>query len=352
MNKRRLTQLQWQFVRNSLIVSFFTGLFIVVIVTYHDPRGLAVLLEQKLMGLPLVVLILIVIVATGLIAGVIQFMPLKKRLDQLLHSVMLFERGTFSHRIDLDGEDEIRELAERLNRMAERVEEQVASLQRLSSERVRMQETVKKAAVTEERQRLARDLHDAVSQQLFAISMMTAAVKQGFDGASEGTKKQITMVEQMANTAQAEMRALLLHLRPAHLEGKSLKEGMISLFKELEQKHGLKVTSRMDAVDHLPKGIEDHLFRIVQEAISNILRHAKASHVEIQLRKSENQVRMKLIDNGIGFDLAEKKHGSYGLQTMRERMNEVGGVLDIVSVPEKGTQLEAKIPVAWKGEAR
>ncbi|BAB04918.1 sensor histidine kinase [Halalkalibacterium halodurans] len=348
--RRRLAQLQWQFIRNSLIVSFFAVLFTVVIMTYDDIAGLTMLFDKQIVRLPILVPILLSMIAIGLIAGMMQSLPIKRKLDQILHGVLLYERGTFSHQIESEGEDELAELTDRLNRMAERVEEQVASLQRLSSERAKMQETVKKAAVTEERQRLARDLHDAVSQQLFAISMMTAAIKQNLHEATEEVQQQMDVVEKMANTAQAEMRALLLHLRPAELEGKSLQQGVEYLLHELEQKQGFKITKRLEPMDELPKGVEDQLFRMLQEAISNILRHAQAHHVEVRFWQTERQVRLKLIDDGVGFDVQKETHGSYGLQTMHERINEIGGVLDIVSAPGKGTQLEAKIPITWRGE--
>ncbi len=347
--RKRLARLQWQFIRHSLIVTLLTSFFILFIVTYEYERGLLLIFDRKLVGVPIAVWIICVIISTGFISGYLQAVPLRERIDQLIHATVRYERGTFSHRIEaVDGEDEVAELARRLNGMAEQIEEQVASLQRLSAERAEMQETVKKAAVTEERQRLARDLHDAVSQQLFAISMMTAAIKQSLVVENEETAKQVAMVENMANTAQAEMRALLLHLRPAHLEGKSLTEGVHTLFKELEQKYAMTVHMVIDQEVNIPKGIEDQLFRMVQEAVSNVLRHAKATQLEFQLKQTASELKVRLIDNGVGFDPKTIHQGSYGLQTMRERMTEIGGTLHIVSVLEKGTQIEAAIPIAWK----
>ncbi|WP_235213076.1 histidine kinase [Alkalihalobacillus alcalophilus] len=119
------------------------------------------------------------LIAIGGIGGFIQSDSMKRRIDVLLDGAVRYARGSFGHRMDVSGDDEISELTDQMNDMASHIEEQVASLQRLSSERAALQETIKKTAVTEERQRLARDLHDAVSQQLFAISMMMAAIKQG-----------------------------------------------------------------------------------------------------------------------------------------------------------------------------
>ncbi|WP_368505505.1 histidine kinase [Alkalihalophilus sp. As8PL] len=342
--KKRLARLLWQFIRHNVFIAALMAIFVAFILTYHDPRGLLLLFDLHFLEIPLFIWLIATFVLVGVTSGAIQALPLKKRIDTLVHGAARFERGTFSHRLTVEGEDELTELAERMNRMAAQIEEQIASLQRLSTERAAMQETVKKAAVTEERQRLARELHDAVSQQLFAISMMTAALRLS----ETKQEDQLEMVEKMANTAQAEMRALLLHLRPAHLEGKSLEEGAGQLFLELEEKHQVGVIFSMDIDTELPKGIEDQIYRLIQEAISNILRHSEATEVEFQFKELDQEMNMKILDNGVGFDVEKVTADSYGLQTMKERMNDIGGVLNVLSVPNQGTQLEAKIPIAWR----
>ncbi|ARK29182.1 sensor histidine kinase [Halalkalibacter krulwichiae] len=345
--KKQVARLQWQFIRHSLVVTGLISFFILFFITYGDHRGILLVIDRKLLDIPILIWILSAVFITGVISGYIQTVPIRKKLDQLMHGTLRYERGTFSHRVEVEGDDEIAELARRLNGMAQNIEKQVASLQRLSTERAEMQETIKKAAVSEERQRLARDLHDAVSQQLFAISMMTAAIKQNIQG--DETENQVIMVEKMANTAQAEMRALLLHLRPAHLEGKSLEDGVTHLFDELKQKYNMDIHVLFQENLSLPKGIEDQLFRMIQEAISNVLRHSKANQLEFQIKETKQDVKVKLIDNGVGFDPKGIQQNSYGLHTMRERITEIGGTLQIVSVPNKGTQIEATIPITWKG---
>ncbi|WP_413374561.1 histidine kinase [Alkalihalobacillus sp. 1P02AB] len=348
--KKKLARLRWQFIRYSALLSFLTMILTLILITYEEQRGLLVIFERKLVEVPLIIWFVFLFIAIGGIGGFIQSDSMKRRIDVLLDGAVRYARGSFGHRMDVSGDDEISELTDQMNDMASHIEEQVASLQRLSSERAALQETIKKTAVTEERQRLARDLHDAVSQQLFAISMMMAAIKQGTSEQPDALKKQVELVESMANAAQAEMRALLLHLRPAHLEGKELKDAVEQLFIELEQKQKIKVESEIQVEGKIPKGIEEQLFRLTQEALSNILRHAKASKIEFHLRKIRQELKVKIIDDGIGFNFAEVQQGSYGLQTMKERMNEIGGTLQIISIPNKGTQIEAKIPIAWKEE--
>lgn len=204
---------------------------------------------------------------------------------------------------------------------------------------------VKFSAVIEERQRLARELHDAVSQQLFAISMTATAVSRTIDRDWERAKRQVQLIEEMASVAQSEMRALLLHLRPVHLDGKNLGQALIVLIEELKQKVPMTITLEVDDSIMLQPRAEDHLFRIAQEALSNTLRHSKADSMEIKLLRVGNQVHMSLYDSGVGFDLERKKQTSYGLLTMEERVNELGGSLDMISKAGEGTLIKISVPM-------
>lgn len=100
----------------------------------------------------------------------------------------------------------------------------------------------------------------------------------------------------------------------------------------------------------LDKGVEDHLFRILQESVSNTLRHSKASEFEVLLIKRDDLVILRIVDDGIGFEVNEMKAGSYGMQNMHERAVEIGGTLKVVSVKNKGTRLEVKVPVTINGD--
>ncbi|XEC97543.1 sensor histidine kinase [Paenibacillus tarimensis] len=206
-------------------------------------------------------------------------------------------------------------------------------------------EKVRFTAVIEERQRLARELHDAVSQQLFAISMTATAVGRTLEKDFERAKRQVELIEEMASVAQSEMRALLLHLRPIHLDGKNLAQALHSLLDELKQKVPMAISLDMDPSITLHPDAEDHLFRIVQEALSNTLRHARATVMEIRIFKYGHQIRLTLRDDGIGFDMEEKKQTSYGLLTMEERVTELGGSMQLISAPGEGTTIEILVPV-------
>jgi NarL family two-component system sensor histidine kinase LiaS len=338
MKRKRLANIQW---RLMLFATALTGLVSLVTLTIvSQTLGLdtLALLTLRWLHMPLLAVVAVFAVASGLLTGYGYGNRLKRRLDRLVEAILHYERGDFGHRAPPLGDDELGLLAAHLNAMAARVEEQVASLQRLSTQ-------VRQAAVVEERQRLARELHDAVSQQLFAISMLSSAVLEQIPGHENPLRRQITAIESMAGKAQDEMRALLLHLRPAVLEGKGLRQGLDEFMAAFRERHSIQVRWEIGELPPLPAGVEDHLFRIVQEALSNVLRHARATSVTVRLQAAGRQVRLKVIDDGVGFSTDQAKRSSYGLQVIRERASEVGGVAEIISIPGQGTQLEVKVPI-------
>ena len=218
---------------------------------------------------------------------------------------------------------------------------QQKSLKRITDERAEAQDQLIQERVVQERQRLARELHDSVSQQLFAASMLLSAIAEG-EPESEG-KKPLLQVERMVQQAQLEMRALLLHLRPAALNNKSIAEGLEELLVELKEKVLFDIRYRLEDVS-LSKGAEDHLFRIAQETLSNTLRHANATEVDVLFVQRDGLAILRVQDNGIGFKEDDGKTGSYGLQNVKERAIEIGATCKIVSVPSQGTIVEVKLP--------
>lgn len=220
------------------------------------------------------------------------------------------------------------------------------SLKRITDERAEAQDQLIQERVIQERQRLARELHDSVSQQLFAASMLLSAITEG-EPESEA-KKPLVQVERMVQQAQLEMRALLLHLRPAALNNKSIAEGLEELLIELKEKVLFDIRYRLEEVS-LSKGAEDHLFRIAQETLSNTLRHAQATEVDVLFVQRDGLAIFRVQDNGIGFKEDDGKTGSYGLQNVKERAIEIGATCKIVSVPSQGTIVEVKL-LALKGE--
>lgn len=284
-------------------------------------------------------------IGLGATYGFYQSYRLKRKLELLRETLLSWEKGNVARSVPELGWDEIGRLGEQLGRISKKWEEQVTSLQRLSTNNAQLAEQARVTAIIEERQRLARELHDAVSQQLFAISMTATAVGRTLLKDFDKAQRQIALIEEMAAVAQSEMRALLLHLRPVYLEGKPLEQGLRELVKELQVKVPMEIAFEMDEGIQLVKGIENHLFRIIQEAMSNALRHSKANKMDIRIHLRQDAVKVLLRDDGIGFEMNDKKQTSYGLSNMQERVNEIGGSIQFITAPGKGTRIEITVPI-------
>ncbi|SIT74984.1 sensor histidine kinase [Edaphobacillus lindanitolerans] len=218
-------------------------------------------------------------------------------------------------------------------------------LKQISDERAETQEELVQERLVQERQRLARELHDSVSQQLFAASMLLSAMAEKERQEKGSPSKVLEQVEKTVQQAQVEMRALLLHLRPAALNDKTLADGLRELLRELDEKVHFAIRGRIEDVP-LSKGAEDHLFRIAQETLSNALRHAKATELDVLFVERDGIAIFRVQDNGVGFREGDGRAGSYGLRNVRERAVEIGGTCKVVSVPSQGTIIEVKVPAS------
>ena len=204
------------------------------------------------------------------------------------------------------------------------------------------------ALIEKERKRIARDLHDTVSQELFAAHMILSGVsQQALKLDREKMQTQLQSVAAILETAQKDLRVLLLHLRPVELEEKSLIEGIQILLKELEDKSELKVSFKQN-VTKLPKKIEEHIFRILQELISNTLRHAQASCLDVYLYQTDFELQLKVVDNGIGFQLGNLDDLSYGLRNIKERVEDMAGTVQLLTAPKQGLAVDIRIPLLDK----
>ena len=199
--------------------------------------------------------------------------------------------------------------------------------------------------VEKERKRIARDLHDTVSQEIFAAHMILSGLSQQASRLDrEKMQTQLQSVTAILETAQRDLRILLLHLRPIELEQKSLVEGIQLLLKELGEKSELKVSFKYQ-VDQLPKKIEEHIFRIVQELISNALRHAQALCLDVYLYQTETELQLKVADNGRGFQLDDVDELSYGLRNIKERVEDMAGSIQLLTAPKQGLAVDIRIPL-------
>lgn len=304
---------------------------------------------RNVLDIPFILFVPSVSIVIGILFGFISGHYWRKQLQAVDHWLHEIEEGR-SLEMNPASLNELQTISNRISKIQKQITEQAKLSQRLATEAAEDQESRMQEIISQERNRLARELHDSVSQQLFAASMLMSAINEAKPLSEDDREtKQLKMVEEMIHQSQLEMRALLLHLRPVALKGKSLQEGTKELLVELSQKVTMNIKWKIEEFS-VEKGIEDHLFRILQESVSNTLRHAKATLLEVLLIRRDGFIILRVADDGMGFDVEENKAGSYGLQNMYERAVEVGGNLKIVSLKNKGTRLEVKIPVISEGE--
>ncbi|HEX9038810.1 MAG TPA: sensor histidine kinase [Ktedonobacterales bacterium] len=206
---------------------------------------------------------------------------------------------------------------------------------------------VSEAAAYEERNRLARELHDSVKQQLFSIGISAAAARARADGESGGALGALDDIQAGAQAAQAEMAALLQQLRPAPLENVGLVEALRDQATALGYRAGAEVTvsvGELPPADLLPVRAQEELFRMAQEALANIARHARARHVALRLERRDAAMFLEVRDDGKGFD-PEIAVGGMGLSNLRERARALGGIARIRGAPGQGTAVEIEIPL-------
>jgi len=298
--------------------------------------------KTKLIDVPVIVLLPASSIIFGFIVGISLGLYWRSKLNSIDHYLFEIDQGNPIHIQKFEHSD-LYPIYLKMEQIQKQLKEQTVTAQRLSNEKAVDIEQRLQELVSEERNRLARELHDSVSQQLFAASMLLSAINERVTDDDKPETKQLKLVQEMVHQSQLEMRALLLHLRPVALKGKSLQKGMEEFLIEMQGKVPLEITWKIEDMS-LDKGVEDHLFRILQESVSNTLRHAKANHLDILLIERDQFVILRVVDDGIGFDMDQSKTGSYGLQNMHERAKEIGGSLKIVSLPSMGTRLEVKVP--------
>ncbi|MFS1518904.1 sensor histidine kinase [Bacillus sp. SM2101] len=340
---KNIISIRFQFIRSHLVAAlvstilFFVGLQLFFLFFPTQSIHIPTILWMTLF-------VTCISIGSGVFIGYRNSMSIKKRIEDVSTYITVLSRGNLSERIQSEEKDEIGRISDELNQLAIKIEGQVDSLQRLAEQKAELANNAHTVAVVEERQRLARDLHDAVSQQLFALSMLSSAAVRLIDDDPNLAKKQLQEIGDMAGQAQVEMRALLLHLRPVRLSGEPLDQAINQLVNELEQRCPIKFKVSIQNINDLSFAVEDHLFRIVQEALANSLRHADASKMKIDLYKRDQYIFLHVYDNGKGFDVTNLKMASYGLHTMKERCEEIGGQFSVKSNVGEGTYIDIRIP--------
>jgi signal transduction histidine kinase len=220
----------------------------------------------------------------------------------------------------------------------------IANQAAIAIENARLYEQAQALAALEERQKLARELHDSVSQALYGISLGAHSARTALQRDPELAVEPLDYVLSLAEAGLAEMRALIFELRPESLESEGLVSALSKQGAALQARHELRVNLDLGEEPELPLYTKQELYRIAQEALHNTVKHARASQVEILLSQTAEWVRLEIRDNGVGFDPAGDFPGHLGLQSMRERVTGLGGALLVESEPGEGTALSAQVP--------
>ena len=246
----------------------------------------------------------------------------------------VWSQGDFSASVTDNTGDEISELADGLNHM--------------SLELQNMMETRQNLAALEERNRLARELHDSVKQQVFAITMTLGAAKLQWEENPDQAYRELESANQLARQAQGELSTFIHTLRPVQLESQGLVKAIREHIRDWENRSKIPTIFQVEGSGSVPKETEQALFRITQEALSNINRHSEATAASVILHFNTTQLLMEISDNGRGFDIRQE-HKGMGLHSMRERIQAEGGQLEVIS-SENGTRLIFTLPLQAQKE--
>ncbi|WP_345469304.1 HAMP domain-containing sensor histidine kinase [Actinoallomurus oryzae] len=273
-------------------------------------------------------IILGLLVPMGALFGLLSTGRLIQRVRRLVAGITSMADGDLSARIPVSGGDEVGRLEDGFNRMAERLTAAVRA------ERA--------AARQAERTRIARELHDSVSQDLFSVNLLAGGLREAITDGE--LRSQAESLERTVGRTMREMRAMLLELRPIDLEDAGLALALDQLCRAYEARLGVRITTDVGLVQLRPEA-EHAVLRLVQEALGNATRHGDAETIELSLTGDGGRVEVVVRDDGRGFDPARagERHGM-GLGLMRDRVTELGGTFQVVSAPGQGTVVRARIP--------
>ncbi len=221
----------------------------------------------------------------------------------------------------------------------------VASHAAIALENARLYEEAHKVATLEERQRMAGELHDSVSQALYGIALGTHTAREQLDHAPEKLPETLDYVLSLSDTAVTEMRSLVFELHPESLEQLGLVTLLTKLVETARARDNVVVELDLCPEPAAPLEFKEMVYRIVQEALRNIAKHAAASRVQLRMHTDGSWMDILVVDDGVGFDATAQFLGHYGLQSMAERAVRLGGTLTVESTPGQGTRVTARVPM-------
>jgi NarL family two-component system sensor histidine kinase LiaS len=278
---------------------------------------------------------LLLILAAGLVGTYFGFLTAKGMVSRLQHASDVadaWSKGDFSEYIEDPVEDEISQLGQRLNRMAMQLKDLLKRRQEM--------------AVSEERNRLARDLHDSAKQQALAASFQIGTALTLFERDTQTAKSHLVEADRLVDSVRMELTDLIHELRPQAMNGKDIAETLKDYAIEWAHQSGIEVNVDVKEPPGLSLEVKQALFRILQESLANVARHSSAECVDIVLRVDEG-IQLVVSDNGHGFNVQET-HAGMGLQSMRERAESLGGSFSVEVELTKGTRILVTFPASHR----
>ena len=268
--------------------------------------------------------------------GIMTTRGLVRRVRRLVTATTQFANGQYAQHVSVTRNDEIGQLEHQFNRMAEQLAESIAQREMLAEQNARLAE----------RARISRELHDAISQDLFSLRMATGGLQTALAPCAQALELQpyVETLQETTTRMIREMRALLLELRPGQLEQLGLAAALEELATAYRTRLRITVTTSISPVQ-LDAKTEHTLLRIAQEAFTNAVRHADAATLTLSLQPLPHAVELFIEDDGHGFEIAdlEAQHG-LGLRLMKERTQELQGTFSLSSAPGGGTRISICLP--------
>ena len=300
---------------------------------------------------PIILILIIMTTAVALpIAVFLAFVfvrPQVRRIGHISQVSQAFANGDFDARVHDARSDEVGQLGQQFDDMADALQQNFTALRELAQRNAQLASQVERSAIQNERIRLSRDLHDSIAQNLFSLSVSSRALpeiieRDGRRGAVEAHK-----LADLAEQTLQDLRSILVDLRPAAVITQGIAPALHQLCDEWETRHQTPIECTILLTGrHIPATVEDAIFRVTQEALINAGKHAAANSVTVTLVEGSGQISLSVSDDGIGFDpLETRESGHFGMIGMHERVTAVGGRFSINSAAAGGSTVEAIIPI-------
>jgi two-component system, NarL family, sensor histidine kinase LiaS len=343
-------QLKWRLTLTYLLVAVTAVLiaawWAIIAVAIYLARDYAGLGWQEAVGgmilpaltgiLPSAPLLILPAVLVSTYFGFLSARWLDARLTGLRQATNAWRQGDFSVRVG--HESSTLETSDEIDRFGEELNEMAAELHALL-------QTRQELATLEERNRLARDLHDSVKQHLAAAALQIGAAEALLHTSPAAAGASLTEAADLTHLAQRELGSIIFELQPVSLRQQGLTEALRQYLAGWSRQFGIQAALELVGERPFSPEIEGALFRFAQEALSNVARHSGATAVTLSLRGDNETIHFTIADNGRGFDPSVTERRGLGLNNMRQRMTDLGGEATITTAPGQGVMLSARLPL-------